>query len=208
MMTMTIQHQRETESQNYTDVEFSQVPRAATRMFIHDYNGTGEWSADRIQQRYAEYAAQLNVPAPRDLSPRTSEEGSHRWIFPVMDNVIDGIEADDPACVAIGIEFIEQDGGFTHGSILKSNTARALRRATLTDEQKRRIRTRVTDMLLADYTPHEYREYAKLLRRIGVAEAWPRIENNANLDHPYTAKYYAYFKEALRKEKAATREAS
>lgn len=169
-------------------------------MIIRDYNGTGKWSCDSIQQRYAAYAAKLNITSRRDLTPHTSEAGNSRWIYSVMDKVIEGIEADDAACVMIGIEFIEEDGSFTCGKILKSNTARALRRATLSDEQKHRIRKRVTDMLLAEYTPHEFREYAKLLRRIGVKPIWPRIEQAAKLTHPYVIRYYRYFEAAVAKE--------
>ncbi|MBL8964867.1 MAG: hypothetical protein KF787_10095 [Phycisphaeraceae bacterium] len=41
-----------------------------------------------------------------------------------MDKVIDGIEAGDPACILIGIEFDEQDQGVPFERILKSRPAR------------------------------------------------------------------------------------
>ena len=44
---------------------------------------------------------------------------------------IEGIEHGDLACAKIGIEFIEGDGSFAFGQILKSNTARAPRRISL-----------------------------------------------------------------------------
>ena len=51
---------------------------------------------------------------------------------------------------------------FRCGKILKSNVARALRRATLMKEE--RIRRRIVSMMLAGNVPHEFREYKKLLR--------------------------------------------
>ena len=58
---------------------------------------------------------------------------------------------------------------FPFGKVLKSNTARALRRAQLTEPQKERVRHRVFSLLRAGHVPHEFREYAKLVRKIGFS---------------------------------------
>lgn len=131
-----------------------------------DYNGEGAWTREAILERYARIAAAAGVP-PRDLLPRQHTRGDRRWIDPVMDKVIQGIEEHDPACIQIGIEFIEEDLKFPFGKILKSNTARALRRAPLTTEQMQRIRRRVFSMLRAGIVPHEFHQYARLVKKIG-----------------------------------------
>src|SRR5688572_5538666 len=161
-------------------------------MEVIDYNGAGEWSRDGLLARYARYAGEMGVVA-RDLSPRERAEDGRRWVYPVMDKVIEGIGAGDAACVRIGIEFIEEDGKFPFGKILKSNTARALRRAALTEEQKRRIKQRVFGLLRDGHVPHEYREYAKLVRKIGfdAAELPEGVEDN-----PHAARFRAYFEAA------------
>ena len=64
--------------------------------------------------------------------PREHREGQSRWVYPVMDAVIEGIERGDKASIAIGIDFVEEDARFPFGKTLKSNTARALRQAPLT----------------------------------------------------------------------------
>jgi hypothetical protein len=112
-----------------------------------------------------------------------------------MDRIIEGIESGDPACAELGVEFIEQDGSFAFGRILKSNVARALRRASLTDGQKERIRKRVVEMLGAGYLPREYRQYAKLARKIGLGSWLSQVEGQANMANPWVARYYNYFKE-------------
>jgi hypothetical protein len=88
-----------------------------------------------------------------------------------MHKVIEGIEAGDAACIRLGIEFIEEDAMFPFGRILKSNTARALRRASLSEAQREQVRQRVLSMLRAGKVPHEFREYAKLVKKIGLQAA-------------------------------------
>lgn len=144
---------------------------------VRDYNGTGRWSAEEIQRRYLEYSKRLEVAEPQMPQPRETAQGDTRWIYPIMDAVIDGIARGDKACIVLGIEFIHEDDGFPFGAILKSNTARALRRAGLTGEQISQIRQRVVSMLLAGNVSVEFKEYAKLLRRIGIGDYRAKIES-------------------------------
>ena len=139
-------------------------------MEVIDYNGDGRWTRAAIRERYARLASEAGI-ALRDLSPTEHTERGRHWVYPVMEKVIEGIEAGDPACVLLGIEFIEEDASFPFGRILKSNTARALRRAGLSDEQRQRIRRRVLGMLRAGKVPHEFGEYAKLVKKIGLQAA-------------------------------------
>jgi len=164
-------------------------------MKIIDYNGTGFWSLEAILERYKLYAQRYNIVPPRVLSPRVHEENGKRWIYPVMNCIIDGIEAGDLACAEIGVEFIEESASFTFGRILKANTARALRRIELTPEQKERIRKRVIEMLCTGYLPREYRQYAKLARKIGLGNWLSKVEREADLGNKWVRHCYEYFKE-------------
>lgn len=164
-------------------------------MTVIDYNASGYWSADEILKRYQRYARQHRITEPFDLSPLVHSAEGKRWIYPVMDRVVDCIEKGDLACADIGVEFIEESGSFAFGRILKSNVARALRRASLTEAQKERIRRRVVAMLCAGYLPREFRQYAKLARKIGLGNWLTQIEREANLEEPWVRRYYEYFKE-------------
>lgn len=166
-------------------------------MEIRDYNGEGIWSKDEIISRYMRYRRDLKLPNLIDLSPVEHTEGEVKWIYPVMDKVINGIESGDAACRRIGIEFIEEDKKFVFGRIMKANTARALRRSELNDEEQERIRRRIVSMLIDEKIPREYREYAKLLRKIGFKNYWDKIENGVNRSNPYVMKYYNYLKSNL-----------
>ena len=115
-----------------------------------------------------------------------------------MFEVIKGIEAGDRACIEIGVECIEENQWFMFGRIIKANTARALRRSTLTSPQKERLRQQIISMLIEEHIPGHYRDYAKLLRKIGLGDWWPTIEKRANRGNPYVARFYDYLEQYAR----------
>lgn len=164
-------------------------------MKVIDYNGSGRWTLDAVLQRYELYARRYHVIPPRNIKPPVTDDAGVRRIYPAMECVIEGIEEGDPACAEIGVEFIQESASFPFGRILKANTARALRRAALTPEQKWLIRKRIVEMLCSGYLPREYQEYAKLARKIGLAEWLALLERDADLDNVRVRKYYSYFKE-------------
>lgn len=160
-----------------------------------DYNGSGFWSVDEVSRRYREYARQFNIETPRDLTPFVHSTDQGTWIYPVMERVIEGIEHGDLACAQLGVEFIETSESFVFGMSTKSNVARALRRMTLTESQKERIRKRVVEMLVTRYLPREFRQYAKLVRKIGIGEWLSLIKEQAALNDPWVQRYYSYFEQ-------------
>ena len=166
-------------------------------MEIRDYNGTGWWSGEEILARYERYCRELGLAPASKLSPREHTEGEVHWVFPVMEEVIKGIEANDRACVALGVDFIEEDQHFPFGKVLKSNTARALRRTQLDEAQIIRIRRRVVDMLLAGNVPHEFKQYARLLSRVGVDSLWPEIEQRVPRENRYVMRWFNYLRARL-----------
>jgi hypothetical protein len=163
-------------------------------MVLHDYNGSGRWSRKAILAYYDQLARRLRVAVPSDIRPMELVSADVHWVYPVIDRVIEGIARGDIACIEIGVEFIEEDQTFPFGKRLKSNAARALRRAELTASQKERIRKRVMEMLIAGHTPHEYRQYAKLARKIGLGEWWAQALGRVDLAKPYVRRYFDYFR--------------
>jgi hypothetical protein len=156
-----------------------------------DYNGVGVWSAEAIQKRYRKYADAFGGN-PAHLTPRRHMEGGRMWVYPLMEKITELIETGDRAAIEIGIEFIQEDDYFVFGAILKSNTARALRRTSLTPEQQALIRKRLVDMMLVGQVPREWREYKRLLRHVGVGSLWPVLENGVDRDNEYVMRYYDY----------------
>ena len=169
-------------------------------MEIRDYNGKDKWSKDEIIRRYKKYCVELNIKNEFNLSPNEQTEGNVKWIYPVMNKVIEGIEKGDSACKKIGIEFIEENSKFPFGKVLKSNTARALRRSTLTLDEQERIRKRLVNMLIDGNVPHEYKQYAKLMKKIGVGNYWNEIEERIDKSNNYVMKYFEYLKEEFQND--------
>ena len=158
---------------------------------LRDYNGVGIWSAEGIQQRYRRYADSLGIETTQ-LEPRQHTKDGKTWVYPLMEQIISLIDAGDNAAIEIGIEFIQENNFFAFGRILKSNTARALRRATLTAEQQARIRERLVGMMLSGEVPHEWHEYKRLLRHVGLGSLWPLLESRVDRKNKYVMKYYDY----------------
>ena len=156
-----------------------------------DYNGVGIWSVEGIQQRYRKYTDALGVN-PSQLTPKRHTTDGRTWVYPLMEEIINLIGAGDKAAIEIGIEFIQEDDHFVFGRVLKSNTARALRRASLTSDQQARIRERLVGMMLAGQVPHEWHEYKRLLRYVGLGSLWPMLENGVDRENPYVMRHYNY----------------
>jgi hypothetical protein len=162
-----------------------------TERDVIDYNGSGRWSRDAIVERYKEYARRYRISRPLWLVPRDHTNGATVWIYPVMHDIIDGIEKHDRAAAEIGVEFIQENASFPFGQILKSNTARALRRCrALTPEHEEVIRQRIVEMLRTEYLPREFRQYAKLARRVGMKSALETARDSLNFENHWVAHYY------------------
>jgi len=50
-------------------------------------------------------------------------------------------------------------------------------------------------MLATGYLPREFRQYAKLVRKIGLGEWLAKIEEQVKVEDPWVQRYVAYFKE-------------
>jgi hypothetical protein len=163
-------------------------------MRVRDYNGTGKWAWEAIVSRYLEHAAKVGVQEPLLLKPVELVRGEDHWIYPLMDQIITGVHAGDRACMVVGVEFLEEDRKFPFGANLKARTARALRQATLPPSLATRLRRRIVAMLVSGNVPREYREYARLLRKIGFEDWWPRLEEQVPKANPYAMRYFNYFR--------------
>ncbi len=108
-----------------------------------------------------------------------------------MFKVIDGIAAGDRGCIALGVDLLEEDAHFAFGRSVKPDTARALRHVELTEEQRQRIRRRVMDILKRGQVPRGFAQYARLLRRIGLADFWPELDA-VTRDKPFVKRWRDY----------------
>jgi hypothetical protein len=47
-------------------------------------------------------------------------------------------------------------------------------------------------MLLSGQVPHEWHEYKRLLRHIGLGSLWPALENGVDRENKHVMRYYQY----------------
>jgi hypothetical protein len=47
-------------------------------------------------------------------------------------------------------------------------------------------------MLVAGQVPHEFREFARLLRKIGVGERWESVRQRLDRSNPYVMRFDDY----------------
>ena len=182
-----------------------------SRRAAADADGIGKWSRAEIGRRYHAYCREFRC-SPRDIDFELAGPyyGDRGWlnyyrdgplIMPVIRQVIEGIERNDPACIEIGVELIEEDARFAFGKLMKAYVANALRRAAacLSETQKRRIRERVVNLLVKGIVPHEMRQYARLVKRIGsgpqavfLAELHQHLTAIGPAANPYALRFVRY----------------
>lgn len=156
-----------------------------------EQNVEAPWSCEGIMHRYREYCSQLNEPG-FELAPRIPEDSQVKRTWSVMEQVIEGIERGDAACKLIGIDLIETDERLIFGNVMKSNAARALRNLTLTEDEISRLRKRIVSLLISGRFTSEFKQYSRLLKKIGLGEYQQEIEMKMDRSNPYVVKYYQY----------------
>ena len=154
-------------------------------------DGHGRWTQQAVQERYSRYCNLFGL-TPREFTIIPDYISDRGWITHILEALIEGMKQGDLASAEIGIELIEEDGGFAFGRILKSNTARALLRCDLTEAQQERIRGRVIAMLCRGFMPGEFRDYARLLRRIGVGAHKDQLLRGVDITNAWAAWYVRY----------------
>jgi hypothetical protein len=159
-----------------------------------NFDADGRWSVVSVQLRYLDYCRELGVEDSKLPQPQEHDEDDAHWLLPMMRLVIAGIKKGDKACIALGVDFIEEMDHFAFERILKSNTARALRGAQLSSHAVKRLRKRIVQMLVAGIVPQEFQEYIRLLRHIGVGEWWPTIEQQFPRGNEHVMRHYEYLR--------------
>jgi hypothetical protein len=118
---------------------------------------------------------------------------SPAWTPSTFQRLIERARHDDRAAVETLIALIEDDESRPWGMLLKSEAARILRQSAHLDAgQIHRLRTRFTDMLLRGYLPREYKQYAKLFRKIGLGDFRHTIETRADQSNSFVRRWCWY----------------
>jgi len=137
---------------------------------IRDYNTDPRWTPEAVQARYRQICRDLRLPDARRISPRIVDSGPTRWVFPVIDDVLEGVRHGDRACVELAVRYLVDDPRAPFSRSAKPRLARLLRNSDLSEGQKERLRARIVALFELPYPGREFRWYLNLLRRIGIGD--------------------------------------
>jgi hypothetical protein len=117
-----------------------------------------------------------------------TEPGAPAW-FPdrrnwlqyraTMYRISDGVRAQDAACVELAVRYIALRHIGSYSGFIRARLARALKGATLSNDQKRRLNRVFMSMVESNDYTEEFRAYAKLWPRIASPEARQLVETLA-----------------------------
>ena len=151
-----------------------------------NYNHHGKWSVDAVKQRYANLRIVLGGAEGFELEPRIyTNKGGMTWVYNIMDAVVDGVRLGDHACVELAIDYIEDNLMDSTTGYIRERMARALRRAELTEHQKKQLATTFLKQLEQATLHKEFKKYCRLFKTIGVAPYRARIEKCARSEKQY-----------------------
>ncbi|MGE0487576.1 MAG: hypothetical protein AB7S38_00025 [Vulcanimicrobiota bacterium] len=150
------------------------------------------WTFEAVAQRYHDYCRRYRVKwSPVEVQAYYRER---RWLTGILRPLILRAKQGDLAAAEVCIELMEEDRGLAFGCILKSNIPRAISKCALTPYQQDRIRQRVLDMLTRGYLPKEFRQYAWLVRKLGLLTSpeWQARLDQVDDSNPWAAWYIQY----------------
>ena len=151
-----------------------------------NYNHHGKWSVDAVKNRYANLRIVSGGAEGFELEPRTyTNKGGMTWIYNIMEAVVDGVQLGDKACVQLSIDYIDDNLMDSTTGYIRERMARALRRAELTEHQKRQLATTFLKQLEQESLHKEFKEYCRLFKTIGVEPYRARIEKCARSEKQY-----------------------
>ncbi len=102
----------------------------------------------------------------------------------------------DLGCAELGIEFIQTNDSFDFGRPSNQTSRVPCDARLLSNSKRKEFGGRVIEMLDTGYLPREFRQYAKLARKLGLREFLPRIKQVAAVSSDvWVQRYCAYFEE-------------
>lgn len=138
---------------------------------LNIYHGVPEgWRREEVIRIHRELGGTCVIDGPLATEPGAPAwlPDRHNWLQyrATLHRVADGVRKNDPACVEIGIRFIELDHIGSYSGYIRARLARALRPALLSTEQKVRLDEHFLHIVITQNFREEFSEYQKL---------WPGI---------------------------------
>lgn len=137
------------------------------------------WRANEIVAEHARLGGTFDL-----TGPDATEPGAPAWLpdryswlqyRQTLHRIGDGILQGDTACVEIAVRYIVLRYIGSYSGFLRQMLARRLKHATLNEDQRRRLCSHFAQLVIAGERTDEFREYAKLWRKIATRAEVQRI---------------------------------
>lgn len=139
-----------------------EVQRIGENVRLIDYNNSRTFSFDVVVARYAEFCRRRGVKEPIQFVPRKIGGPDKFYVYPVWNDVINGIRQGDPACVDLGIWCLSVVEPIPFGPCIRGGVVRELIRGELRDDQKGEIRQVVTRLLVGRHPLAPFKRLGRL----------------------------------------------
>lgn len=151
-----------------------------------NHNAQGRWSVESVQAEYRRLSLVLGGVAGFEPTPRkhTNPIGC-TWIYNIMDSVVDGIQLDDSSCVQLAIDYIQDNDMRPSTGYIRERMARALGGVELSSKQKSILAATFIQQIKSQKIYREFREYAKLFKKIGIEPYRASIEKYRKSERQY-----------------------
>ena len=164
------------------------------RLSFEEYHAIPDgWEIEHVLEAYRRLEGRF------DIMPRQVRPGADAWFFyhQVLVNIADGVRADDQACVELAVRFIEARVFVSYSGYMRSILARRLRKAELSDDQKRRLSRHFLGLLRSGTRCHEFKDYLRLWKVFVSAEELAELQTLSNSSNADPANFAGFALEKL-----------
>jgi hypothetical protein len=135
------------------------------------YHGVPEgWHATEIVLAHKSLGGTFELDGPEATEPGAPSwlPDRHAWLQyrQALYRVADGSRTGDPACVELAVRYIELRYIGSYSGFIRARLARALKRASLSEEQRARLNSHFRSLVLRRDWCGEFSEYFRLWRWI------------------------------------------
>jgi hypothetical protein len=137
------------------------------------------WGAKQIVAEHARLGGTFDLTGPEATEPGAPAWLPERYSWlqyrQMLRRVGEGIFQGDAACVEIAVRYIVLRYIGSYSGFLPQMLARRLKHATLNEDQRRRLCSHFAQLVIDGERTDEFREYAKLWRKIATTEEVQRL---------------------------------
>ena len=137
------------------------------------------WRANEIVAEHARLGGTFDLTGPEATEPGAPAWLPERYSWlqyrQMLHRVGEGILQGDAACVEIAVRYIVLRYIGSYSGFLRQMLARRLKHATLNENQRRRLCSHFAQLVIDGERTDEFREYAKLWRKIATTGEVKRL---------------------------------